>query len=134
EGKTTVALALARSCAQAGKRTLLIDGDLRQPSVHRALNLQPRHGLLNILEGHDANVDTRTVIRRDPLSEAVVILGAHDSTIPTDQIVSADGFNRVIGLARTAYDVVIVDTPPLLSVVDGLYISQIADAIVFVLR
>src|SRR5690606_15583477 len=93
----------------------------------------PEHGLLDFLESHDT-VDTESVVRKDPLSDAVVILGARDSKIPTDRIVSADGFNRVISLARNTYDVVIVDTPPLLPVVDGLYISQIADTLVFVLR
>lgn len=134
EGKTTIALCLARSYALAGKKTLLIDGDLRTPSVHRALGVQPDHGLFELLSSGNAHVNVQSVIREDPLTKATALLGARRSAVPTDQLVSDVGFERLIKAARSSFDVVIIDSPPLGPVIDGLYIAQLADAVIFVVK
>jgi capsular exopolysaccharide synthesis family protein len=133
EGKSTLALSLARSYAAAGKATLLIDGDLRKPSLHRLVNLQPKHGLLDFLRS-DANSIKDELVHHDPLSGAVMLLGARRSEVPADQIVSDKGFAGLIEQARKTFDVVVVDTSPLIPVVDGLYIARLVDAAVFVVR
>ncbi|MET3897476.1 succinoglycan biosynthesis transport protein ExoP [Devosia sp. UYZn731] len=135
EGKTTAALALARSYALSGKSTLLIDCDLRKPSVHRQLGIEPSVGFLDYLtaEAGDA-INIQAITARDPLSPATVIAGAHRSSLPTDQLIVSTAFVQLITAARRSFDIVVLDTPPIGPVVDSLYIAQHADVIVFVVR
>ena len=135
EGKTTAALALARSYALSGKSTLLVDCDLRKPSVHRQLGIEPSVGFLDYLtaEAGDA-INIQTITSKDPLSPATVIAGAHRSSLPTDQLIAGTAFVQLISAARRSFDVVVLDTPPIGPVVDSLYIAQHADVIVFVVR
>lgn len=135
DGKSTVALALARSCAISGFRTLLIDCDLRKPSQHRQLGLTPSDGLQEFLRstGID-NASLAPIIARDPLSDLTVIPGARRSDLPTDQLLASVSFARLVRAARATFDRVIIDTSPVGPVVDGLYIAPYADTIVFVAR
>jgi capsular exopolysaccharide synthesis family protein len=132
EGKSTIALALARSYALAGKSTLLIDGDLRVPSLHRFVGLQPKYGLLDYLSSPSDGF--KEVVHHDPKSSAVLLLGAGRSSMATHQIVSDKGFRLLLKAARQTFEVVIVDTSPLVPVVDGLQIAGLVDAVVFVVR
>jgi capsular exopolysaccharide synthesis family protein len=136
DGKSTIALALARSYALSGERTLLIDCDLRKPSQHRLLNLNPSEGLQEFLRA--APGDSKVIgqiMAADPLLDSLtVILGARHSDLPTDQLLAGVPFGRLIDAARKTFDVVIIDTPPVGPVIDGLYIAPFADKIVFVAR
>lgn len=135
EGKTTFSLALARSYALSGQRVLLIDCDLRKPSIHRHLGLEPSHGLMDFLTSDiDNAANIGSIITRDELANVTVITGTRRSDIPTDQLLAGAGFVRLIHSARQTFDTVILDTPPIGPVVDGLYISAFADVICFVTR
>lgn len=133
EGKTTLALSLARSYALSGSRTLLIDCDLRKPSLHRHLGLEPSHGLLEFLDGNEMD-GLNGIISADTMTDATFIVGAHRSDVPTDQLLTGQSFARLMRAARHTFDVVILDTPPVGPVVDALYVAPVADAIVFVTR
>lgn len=133
EGKTTLALSLARSYALSGNRTLLIDCDLRKPSLHRHLGLEPSHGLLEFLDG-DAMESLNTIITADTMTDATFIVGARRSNVPTDQLLTGQSFARLMRAAQHTFDVVIIDTPPVGPVVDALYVAPVADAIVLVTR
>nr|WP_295884923.1 Wzz/FepE/Etk N-terminal domain-containing protein [uncultured Devosia sp.] len=133
EGKTTLALALARSYALSGNSTLLIDCDLRKPSLHRHLGIEPSQGLLEFLTSDDSE-NFNSIISHDTMSSATIIVGARRSDVPTDQLLTGRSFARLIHAARRTFDVVIVDTPPVGPVVDSLYVAPSADAIVFVTR
>lgn len=135
EGKTTTALALARSYALAGHRTLLIDCDLRKPGVHHHLDYEPSTGLLDFLSTPGgAEVSVHAIVSKDELTQMTLIVGSRRSEMPTDQLLAGPAFGRLIGAARNAFDVIVLDSPPLGSVVDGRYIARFADAVVFVLR
>ena len=135
EGKTTFSLSLARSYALSGQRVLLIDCDLRKPSIHRHLGLEPSHGLMDFLTSDiDNAANIGSIITRDELTNVTVITGTRRSDIPTDQLLAGAGFVRLIHSARQTFDTVILDTPPIGPVVDGLYISAFADVICFVAR
>lgn len=134
EGKTTLAVSLARSYASSGKRTILIDCDLRKPSIHRHLNVEPGSGLLEFLTSELTEADITPVLTRDPLTSATFVIGSRRSDLPTDQLLAGPSFQRLLEAARLAFDVVILDTPPIGPVVDGLYLAQFVDAIAFVVR
>lgn len=135
EGKTTISLSLARSYAQAGHRVLLVDCDLRKPSVHRHLGLERSEGLYEFLNNEgEILTSINSIVSQDPQTSATVIVGARQSMAPTDQLLSGTAFPRLIDAARNVFDIVILDTPPLGPVVDGLYLASHADAVVFVTR
>src|SRR5690606_17142549 len=127
EGKTTIALSLARAYALAGKRTILIDADLRRPNVHTELGLAPSDGLQRYLK-HTGEVDSLSMITiRDTASSASIVIGGNHSETPSGQVVSGERFSKLLGTAARQFDVVIIDTPPVGAVVDALYLAQYVD-------
>lgn len=132
EGKTTIALALARSYALSGRTTILIDCDLRKPSVHRQLGLEPSLGLNEFLSSEEgSSLGISSIAAPDPLTKATVVLGARRSDLPTDQLLASPSFIKLMKAARATFDVVILDTPPIGPVIDGLYIAPFADVVIF---
>lgn len=134
EGKTTTSLALARTYALAGKSSLLIDADLRLPSIHRHLGFEPKVGILDYLRNPaDVNI-SNAFYARDPASPLALMMGAGRSDIPTDQLLNSATFEALLHQARDVYDVIIVDSPPVLPVVDARYIAHHADAVVMMVK
>lgn len=134
EGKSTIALSLARAYALARQRVVIIDCDLRKPSLHRMLELHPSPLLIDHLIDGDAELDLASLVAVDAATGLHVVIGAQPSDVPTDQLIAGPAFTRLLERIKGAYDVIILDTPPVGPVVDGLYLAQAADFIVFVLR
>lgn len=134
EGKTTIALALARTYALSGRSTLLIDCDMRKPSIHRHLGLEPSSGLLDYLTEGSAPPPLSSAMTVDLPSEAQIIVGARRSDVATDHLVTGGAFSRLIKAARSNFEIVILDTPPIGPVVDGLHLAQFANVVTFVVR
>lgn len=136
EGKTTLALAIARSAAMSGQAVLLIDCDLRKPSVHRHLSVESDTGLQELLQSDEADFmkSFPKILVRDPLSTASIIVGSRRSNVPTDQLLANPNFQRLIKAARRSFDYIVLDTPPVGPVVDGLYICRHSDAIAYVVK
>lgn len=134
EGKSTLALALARSYSVSGRSTLLIDCDLRKPSIHRQLGLQPNSGLVDYLIKDQPGAELADILQIDQATGVSIIVGARRADVATDQLVTSRSFGHLIEAAKRNFDIVILDTPPIGAVVDGLYIAQFADVVTYVVR
>ena len=123
EGKSTTALVLARNLAQLGKRVLLIDADLRNPSLHRVLQIGNERGLSNYLAGAtelldangDAGCDNLWVIPSGPLPPNPA------------ELLAGPKMKRMLALATEQYDHVILDGPPILGLADAMLLSHAAN-------
>ncbi|MGY2002869.1 polysaccharide biosynthesis tyrosine autokinase [Blastococcus sp. SYSU DS1024] len=130
EGASTVAVNLAVSLARSGSRVLLIEGDLRRPRVARQLGLPAGPGLTDVLAG-TAELDE--VTRPWGQSTLTVLDAGPLPAEPAEQLGSPT-MQSLLEQARDGYDHVIVDAPPLLSVVDGAVLTALADGCLLVVR
>ncbi|MCA3717249.1 MAG: polysaccharide biosynthesis tyrosine autokinase [Brevundimonas sp.] len=130
EGKTTTALCLARVAAQAGVRVILVDCDLRRRNVNRLLGVEPEAGLIEVLNRSSTLQDA---VRLDEPSGAYVLPLAKDSFTPKDVFGTA-AMDKLIADLRKRFDLVILDTAPVLAVSDTRLIAARSDAVVFLAR
>lgn len=131
EGKTTTSINCAIVLAQKGTRVLLIDADLRRPSIHKTLGMGPRAGLSNVLTG--AITLQEATIRSAILPNLFVLPAGTPPPNPAELLASAE-MKDVLAKLREQYDHIVVDTPPTLSVTDAVIMSTRADAVVLVIR
>ena len=131
EGKTTTSINTAIVLAQKGNRVLLVDADLRRPSIHKTLGMGPRTGLSSVLTG-SANVQ-QTIVR-SALLPSLFILPAGPPPPNPAELLSSGNMKKVLDELREQYDHIVVDTPPTLSVTDPVILSTRADAVVLVIR
>jgi capsular exopolysaccharide synthesis family protein len=131
EGKTSLSTHLAASLAQVGYSTLLIDGDLRNPIAHQVFNLSRGPGLCDLLRD-EATLDE--VIRETGVTHlSMITAGKWDGG--ATRALAREGARQLIEGLRTRFDFVIIDSSPVLPVVDPLLLGQHADgAIISVLR
>ena len=134
EGKSTTALSLARTYAASGKSVLLIDCDLRKPGIHRLLGVEPHGGFLDYLRAEEDAPALRDFSGVDPYSDLTVVLGKARSALPTDQLLTSARFEKLLQGAKQTFDLVILDSPPLLPVVDARYIAHHADAVLMMVK
>jgi succinoglycan biosynthesis transport protein ExoP len=131
EGKTTVAVSLARSAAASGLQVLLIDCDLRRPAVTRALGLHPNErGIVSVLSG---SCSLEAAVGRDPAT-FMSILAVEEHVASPQDLLSKDAIKALLDEARSTYDLVILDTPPRAAVSDILLIAPHVDATVLLVR
>ncbi|MEP0356784.1 polysaccharide biosynthesis tyrosine autokinase [Paraglaciecola sp.] len=130
EGKTTVAINLAFALAQV-ERTILIDADMRKPSVGKKFGLPSYHpGLSNLIAG---TADLTKCIFEDELSGLSVIPCGQLSPGPLE-LLSSNEFSQVLNELKQSFDRIIIDSPPVQVVSDPLIIAQQVDSVVFVVK
>lgn len=130
EGKTTTAANLATAHAEQGKRTLLIDGDLRRPSVHRNFNLPSVVGLSNVLLGE---VGWREALVRAEGMDQLDILAAGPPSRRASDLMGR-GLVELLEEASSDYDLVVLDAPPLLGFAEPLQMATAVDGVIIVAR
>jgi capsular exopolysaccharide synthesis family protein len=130
EGKTTVSANLAISLAQLGQRVLLLDADLRRPSVHKAFSLGAAKGLVNVLTGHDS---WRSVVQRTdfPALDALVCGPVPPNPV---ELLSSGRMRAVLREVLEDYEFVVVDSPPLLNVSDSRVIASLVEGVILVVK
>ncbi len=130
EGKTTTAANLAAAHAEQGQRTLLIDGDLRRPSVHRNFNLQSVVGLSNVLLGEIPWRDA--LIQVDGLPKLHILPAGPPSRRASDLV--GRGLVELLEEASVDFDLVMLDAPPLLGFAEPLQMATAVDGVIVVAR
>lgn len=132
EGKSTVSCNLAQLIAHAGRRVILIDADLRNPTLTRSLARNANVGLLEVLAG---KVDlSRAIVLDDRTGLSILPVVIESRLLHTNEIVASDAFKRLIDSLRKAYDYIIVDLPPMAPVVDVRATTNIVDSYLYVVE
>ena len=131
EGKSTTSVNLAYTLAQAGKRTLLIDADMRLPSVAGKLEIHGRPGLSNLLAGLVAEDDA---IRQSKQLSNWYILPAGDIPPNPSELLGSERMHALLERYSQAFDFIVVDLPPINIVTDALVISAWTDGLIVVVR
>ena len=127
EGKTSLASHLATSLSRSGLRTLLVDADLRCPSIHRLFDLPLAAGLSELLRGE---VDLEGAVSDSAVPDLKVIT-AGNCDRQTLRILAQGGLSPIFIQLKEQFDFVIVDSSPILPVADALLVAQQADAVLF---
>jgi len=130
EGKSTTTANLAVVYAQQGKKVLLVDADLRKPTIHYTFKVDNRTGLTNILTGQNSledSVASSNIENLDLLSSG---------PIPPNpaELLGSQSMERFMEEAKNMYDVVVFDTPPVLAVTDGQILANRCDGVMLVIK
>ena len=128
-GKSFLSVNLAALVASAGKRVLVIDGDMRRGEVHSHFGVRHQPGLSDVLRGADVHAS----IQRDVLPGLDVLTKGALPTHPSELLMS-DRFGEMLQTLARAYDLVIIDTPPVLAVTDSTLIGKYAGTALLVVR
>lgn len=122
ESKSTVALNLAYSYSQLNKKTLLIDLDLRKPSIHSKLKVKNKLGIVDV------------ATHRCKYNEAIIHYGNYfdvllsgSKTPYAAELIQSESFKNLISACRNVYDMVIIDCPPINLITDGMIVSTYTD-------
>jgi capsular exopolysaccharide synthesis family protein len=126
EGKTTLACNLANSLARAGRRTLLVDCDLRRPTVHKLCELPLGPGFAEVLRGEAGLDQVIRLATNDGLH--VITAGSGDRTAV--QSLANGELRRIFDALRSEYDFIVVDSCPVLPVADSLAVARHVDAVI----
>ncbi|HEY2033030.1 MAG TPA: AAA family ATPase [Rhizomicrobium sp.] len=130
EGKTTTTLALGRQAAESGARVAIIDADMRKRAMSAYLRQPIRNGLVELLDG---SAPLESCLYHDPLSNAMILPIANGDMAGKDIFFSHD-LGHVFDELRKRFDIVLVDTAPLLPLAEPRVVASHADAIVMLTR
>jgi len=130
EGKTTVACCIAIAMAQAGRRVVIVDCDMRRPRLHRVFGIDRDHGVTTALLDlanlsqveHETSVPNLSVVTTGPLPPNPA------------EILHSESFMKMLTMLRERYDCVVIDSPPVVPVTDSAVLSTVVDGTVLVVR
>jgi capsular exopolysaccharide synthesis family protein len=129
EGKSLLAVSMARIAAQAGRRVALIDADLRAPRLHALLGVARDPGLADVLAGQIGSVEPHI----DGVTGLRFLAAGGDIGHPADLLARPKAKELLAALAAE-YDLIIIDSPPVLSAIDAQLLGQLADRTIFVVQ
>lgn len=134
EGKTSISLSLARTLAFSGARTLILDCDVRKPSIATRMKFSSEKGLANLFIGE---INAQTLARNIELDDKTnlhAILAYRAEMRDVQFTMGFQPFEKIIDVAREHYDYIVLDTPPIGPVADALTLSEFSDIVVFVVK
>jgi polysaccharide biosynthesis transport protein len=130
DGKSTTVANLAITFAQQGQRTLLIDGDLRRAVLDKMFKVPRSPGLTDVLVGQQRLAD---VVHKTEI-ENLSVVGSGPFPPNPSELLGSSAMREVLRDAQTEYDVVLIDSPPLLAVTDAAVLATMADGAILVIR
>ena len=130
EGKTTTAANLAIAFAREGRRTLLLDCDLRRPCLHSIFRVMRSPGLAQVLEGR---VTLENAIQGTPI-ENLFLLTCGEHGARASDLLDGRALHRLLGRLSSEFDMLVIDTPPALALADTTVLGTLADGVLLVVR
>jgi succinoglycan biosynthesis transport protein ExoP len=137
EGKSLISANLAYSCANHGKKTVLIDFDLRRPGIHKFCNIANEKGLLSLINAEVSDdfdlkeLAGNTVVQIHP---NLFVLPSGGRTRAATELLESNGFDRIHRVLRSIADVIIIDSPPIGLFPDSLAMARKVEEVLFVTR
>lgn len=131
EGKTTVSICLARAAAQAGLRVVLVDCDGRRRELSRLVAREGGSGLVQLIRGQ---VTLSEALVRDPSSAASILRHSADQHVDTELFATSDAATALLSELRERFDLVVLDTAPVLALEETRTLAKLADKVLLVAR
>jgi capsular exopolysaccharide synthesis family protein len=131
EGKSTTIANLAVAYSQEGKKVLLIDADLRKPTLHRYFKISNRFGLTNILTNPDRSEEMNITETHIP---NLSIISSGPIPPNPSELLSSKRMASFMSSAKERYDLILIDSPPILAVTDSQILSAICDGVAMVVN
>jgi tyrosine-protein kinase Etk/Wzc len=131
EGKTTTIINLAITYANMGKKTILIDGDLRKPVLHKVFNSNNKKGLTHYLSGIEE--ERNNIINNTEVNNLKII---YSGVIPPNpsELLGSEVMNSLVDKLKNDFDIILFDAPPVLAVTDAVVLSRLIDQFILVVR
>lgn len=134
EGKSTVAINLAYSLAEQGKSVILLDCDLRRPSIHTNIGIPQTPGMTEVLSGNE-NLSNVVIRYKSSTSNTFFdLIVAGELPENPSEILGSRNFLHLLEVVGNAYDVVILDLPPVNAVIDAAVVAKLTDGLLLVIR
>ena len=131
EGKSTTTVNLGYSLAQAGKRVLIIEADMRMPMISKRLELKSTPGLSNLLAGLN---DSEEVLQSSGLHDNLWVISAGDIPPNPSELLGSDQMRAAIEMLCKGFDFILLDLPPVTTVSDPLVASKLVNGMILVVR
>lgn len=131
EGKSTTSMNMAYTIAQTGKRVLLMEADLRLPTVAKRLKIHSKPGLTNLLVGQCSGND---VLQKSGLNPNLWVVTAGDIPPNPAELLGSEPMGVTIKAMAGVFDVIVVDLPPVTAVTDAAIVSKLLDGMIIVVR
>lgn len=134
DGKTTISVNLGTAIAQSGKRTLLVDADMRRPGLTPLVNLRGQRGLSTLLRDSAPIADSALRNLAAAFLPNLDVIPSGPRPVNPMELLASDRFSELLAWAETVYDQIIVDSPPVLAVSDSAIIGRLVDGVVLTVR